>query len=86
LTSSYSFFSQAYSLPRVSEWLPEAIPPYSSKRSFLNSVHVEELLEVDATRLLHDEGLDEVDRFHVIAWMSFVEFSALKRTSEALRL
>lgn len=27
LTSSYSFFSQAYNLSRVSEWLPEAIPP-----------------------------------------------------------
>lgn len=54
--------------------------------SFLNSVHVEELLEVDATRLLHDEGLDEMDWFHEIAWTSFVEFSASMRTSEALCL
>lgn len=75
LTSSNSFFSHAYNLPKVSEWLPEVMPPKSSKRSLLNSVHVEELLELDATKLLHDDDREEAD-LHVIAWISFVEFSA----------
>lgn len=41
----------------------------------LNSVHVEELLELDATKLLHDDDREEAD-LHAIAWISFVEFSA----------
>lgn len=49
--------------------------------SLLNSVHVEELLELDVSRLLHEEDqdkVDEVDRLRVIDRMSLLEFSAPK--------
>lgn len=86
-TSSKSFFSQAYSLPSVNEWLPDPITPLSSKRSLLNWVHVEELLELDVRRLLQEEdqdNVDEVERLRVIDRMSLLEFSAPKIIDELI--
>ena len=68
LTSSYSFFSHAYSLSKVEAWLP-AFMQKLSKRLVAGSSEFSVLLAVGSC--LKDEVRDDVARCHVKYLVSF---------------